>query len=324
MIRSWLKPFLVFALTSTFFTPYTLAADLKIKAEIISEFKKGSDETSFGKLEFFGGLILTSKHEDFGGISALRFVNDANFIAVTDKARVITAELVRDDEKPSKIKAEKITRIKAANGKTITGADDKDSESVELAGNQFLIGYERNDRIMRFNLRGRKLIADGTYKVDLNPYEFPNNKGPEAIALQTSTGKLFAFAEYALDENGNHRGFIIQNGKVEKEILVKQRNGFSLTDAAFSPDGDLLMLERYYNPFLGAYMRIRKFRASDLDSGQLLDGEILLDVDGSYEIDNMEGMALSTFADGSTRITIVSDDNFSKRQKTVLLEFKLY
>ena len=300
-----------------------IADDLKIKAEPIVNFKIGSSENRFGKLEFIGGLILTSKHEDFGGISGMRFVKGENFIAVTDKARVITGRLARKDGKPHAIKGEKITRIKAANGKTITGANDKDAEAIELAGNQFLVGYERNDRILRLNLRGRKLVADGSYHVDLEPYAFPDNKGPEAIALDPNSGKLFAFAEYALNAEGNHKGFIISGGKVERELSMKEKNGFSLTDAHFLPDGDLLMLERYFNPFTGPYMRLRRIEKAKLFSNQPLDGEILVDVDDDFEIDNIEGMAISKMDDGGTRITVISDDNFSKRQRTVLLEFKL-
>ncbi len=318
-----MKRLLTFSLGLAFLSTAALADDLKIKAKLIETFKVNSSETRFGKLEFIGGLVLTSKHDEFGGISGIRFVKDNNFIAVTDKARVITGLLERKDGKPNAIKGEKITRIKASNGKTITGANDKDAESIELAGNQFLVGYERNDRILRLNLRGRKLIADGAYKVDFEPYNFPDNKGPEAIALDPDSGKLFAFAEYALNDEGNHQGFIISGGKVEKEISVKQRNGFSLTDAHFLPDGDLLILERYYNPFTGPFMRLRKILKADLFSNEPLDGEILIDVDDDYEIDNIEGLAVSITKEGSTRLTMVSDDNFSKRQRTILLEFKL-
>lgn len=260
------KSVLAFLIGLAFLAATTLshAEKLYIKSEPFTNFHKDSSSNRFGKLTFIGGLVLTSEHEDFGGISAIRFVQDNNFIAVTDKARVITGRLERKDGKPSSIKGERITRIKAANGKTITGAEDKDAESLEIIGNQFLVGYERNDRIKRLNMRGRKLVTDPTYSVDLNPFEFPNNKGPEAIAWDSGTQKLLAFAEYALNDAGNHRGFIIANGTVEKEISVKQRNGFSLTDAAFLPNGDLLFLERYYNPFTGAFMRLRQIKKKDI------------------------------------------------------------
>ena len=315
------------AVTALFISSHHSFADkLKIKAEPINHLKKETPETQFGKLEFLGGLVLTSKHDEFGGISGLRFVKDSNFIAVTDKARVITGTLERKDGKPHKIKGERITRIKAANGKTITGAKDKDAESIELAGSQFLVGYERNDRIKRFTLRGRTLIADGGYTVSLKPFGFKENKGPEAIALDPTSGKLFAFAEYSLNTENNHRGFIISNGKVETEISVKQRDGYSLTDAAFLPDGDLLIMERYFNPFVGVFCRIRRIAHTDLFSGKVLDGDVITELDSSHQIDNMEGLAVSILSNKAVRLTLISDDNFNTRkkvQRTVLLEFKL-
>lgn len=318
-----MKRIFAFSLCFLMLCSPVFADDLKIKSEPLSQFKTGSSETRFGALEFIGGLVLTSKHEEFGGISGIRFMRNENFIAVTDKARVITGALERKEGKPHGIKSEKITRIKAVNGATITGANDKDAEAIEVVGNQFFVGYERNDRVLRLSLRGRKLVADGTYLIDFTPYGFPNNKGPEALAFDQTSKKLFAFAEYALNEEGNHRGFIISGGKVEREISIKHRNGFSLTDAHFLPDGDLLILERYYNPLIGGYMRIRRVLKKNLFSDKPLDGEILIDVDSDYEIDNMEGMAVSLMEDGSKRITLISDDNFSRNQRTVLLEFKL-
>lgn len=318
-----MKRIFAFSLCLLMICSAAFADDLNIKAEPLSKFKTGSTETRFGALEFIGGLVLKSKHEEFGGLSGIRFVRDENFIAVTDKARVLTGTLKRKDGKPHSIKGEKITRIKAANGATITGANDKDAEAIEIVNNQFFVGYERNDRILRLNLRGRKLVADGSYLIDFTPYGFPNNKGPEALAFDPNSKKLFAFAEYALNDEGNQRGFIISGGKVEREISVKHRNGFSLTDAHFLPDGDLLILERYYNPFTGAYMRIRRILQENLFSDKPLDGETIIDVDSDYEIDNMEGMAVTLMADGSKRITLISDDNFSRNQRTILLEFKL-
>lgn len=318
-----MKRIFAFSLCLLMICSAAFADDLKIKAEPLSKFKTGSTETRFGALEFIGGLVLKSKHEEFGGLSGIRFVRDENFIAVTDKARVLTGTLKRKDGKPHSIKGEKITRIKAANGATITGANDKDAEAIEIVNNQFFVGYERNDRILRLNLRGRKLVADGSYLIDFTPYGFPNNKGPEALAFDPNSKKLFAFAEYALNDEGNQRGFIISGGKVEREISVKHRDGFSLTDAHFLPDGDLLILERYYNPFTGAYMRIRRILQENLFSDKPLDGETIIDVDSDYEIDNMEGMAVTLMADGSKRITLISDDNFSRNQRTILLEFKL-
>lgn len=56
-----------------------------------------------------------------------------------------------------------------------------------------------------------------------------------------------------------------------------------------------------------------------------MDGEILLDVDMDYEIDNLEGLAAHRPAGArETILTMISDNNFNSiLQRTVLLQFAL-
>ena len=57
--------------------------------------------------------------------------------------------------------------------------------------------------------------------------------------------------------------------------------------------------------------------------GALLDGPSIFDADLGHEIDNMEGIDTHVTADGDTVITMISDDNFSIIQRTLLLQFTL-
>jgi hypothetical protein len=50
---------------------------------------------------------------------------------------------------------------------------------------------------------------------------------------------------------------------------------------------------------------------------------MLLEADLGYEIDNMEGLSVHRGAAGETVLTLVSDDNFSIIQRTLLLQFTL-
>ena len=47
----------------------------------------------------------------------------------------------------------------------------------------------------------------------------------------------------------------------------------------------------------------------------------MLEASMADQIDNMEGLAVSTDADGRMRVTLVSDDNQNVFQRTLLLEF---
>jgi hypothetical protein len=42
-----------------------------------------------------------------------------------------------------------------------------------------------------------------------------------------------------------------------------------------------------------------------------------------FQIDNMEGLSVHRSASGETVLTLVSDDNFSIIQRTILLQFTL-
>jgi hypothetical protein len=49
---------------------------------------------------------------------------------------------------------------------------------------------------------------------------------------------------------------------------------------------------------------------------------VLIEADLGHEIDNMEGLAVHQEG-GRTFVTVISDDNFSPGQRTLLLEFEL-
>jgi len=302
------------------------AKDIQIEVNPIKSFLPSNpQQKKFGKLEFLSGAELSSDNEDFGGLSGIEWGdNNAHFIAISDKARFITGEIIYQNGRITKIENATLTRTRNAQGKIITGAEDKDAEALALHGKKIILGYERNDRIAFFAEKNKKLIQSKTSPaIDLNALEFPFNKGIEAITIAPKTKTLFAFTEHALDAEGNHRGYMIKNGDI-KEIAIAVPNGYSITDAGFLDNGKLILLERYYSIFTGSAMRIRRFGTEDdIAESAILTGEVLFEANSQYEIDNMEGLSISKLQDGSQKLTLVSDDNFSESQRTLLLEFKL-
>ena len=73
----------------------------------------------------------------------------------------------------------------------------------------------------------------------------------------------------------------------------------------------------------GVAVRLRRIPLAEFAPGALLNGPILMEADLGYEIDNMEGLAVHRAANGDVVLTLVSDDNFSVIQRTVLLQFTL-
>jgi hypothetical protein len=87
--------------------------------------------------------------------------------------------------------------------------------------------------------------------------------------------------------------------------------------------GELLILERKFSWFTGVNIRIRTIPLKSIAPGALVDGPSLFEADLGHEIDNMEGIDVHVTADGETVLTMVSDDNFSLLQRTLLLQFTL-
>ena len=70
-------------------------------------------------------------------------------------------------------------------------------------------------------------------------------------------------------------------------------------------------------------MRLRRVAMSEVVPGAVLEGAILISADMGFQIDNMEGMSVHRSPSGETVLTLVSDDNFSRIQRTLLLQFTL-
>ena len=60
-----------------------------------------------------------------------------------------------------------------------------------------------------------------------------------------------------------------------------------------------------------------------LKPGAVIDGPAIFEADLGYEVDNMEGIDVHRDAAGDLILTMISDDNFSMLQRTLLLQFKL-
>ena len=72
------------------------SASVDVRARAIDAFKT-TELPQFGRLEFRGGVELTSSSRDFGGLSGLRMGRDgAQFVAITDKGNWFTGRIVYD------------------------------------------------------------------------------------------------------------------------------------------------------------------------------------------------------------------------------------
>jgi hypothetical protein len=282
----------------------------------------------FGLLEFHGGLMLRSSYKNFGGISAIRVAADGeHFIALSDKGWWFRGRIVYDGTRPSAIADAEMAPILGADGRPLAARGWYDTESIAEDGGTLYVGLERVHQIVRFNYGKDGLLARGQpIAVPLGLRALPANKGLEALVFVPKgfglAGTLIAISERGLDKADNISAFLI-GGPSPGSFAVKRSADYDISDAALLPGGDVLLLERKFSWTSGLAIRMRRIALGEIKPGALVDGPILFEADLGYEIDNMEGLSVHRGAGGETVLTLISDDNFSVIQRTLLLQFTL-
>jgi hypothetical protein len=194
-----------------------------------------------------------------------------------------------------------------------------DTESFALSGNAVYIGVERNHAVIRFQRNAAGSIVRGVpITAPKSLAELPGNGGLEALAVAPQRSSLSG-ALVGMAEGGS--GFIL-TGSRQGVFQVVLSGGYDVTDMAFLPDGDAVVLERRFSLFGGFACRLRRIEAAAIRPGARVDGDVLYESEASHQVDNMEGLAVHREG-GETVLSLISDDNFSSLQKTVLLEFAL-
>lgn len=287
--------------------------------------------TRFGRLEWRGGVVLSSSSRHFGGWSGLSIeANGQRFLAISDAGTWMSGELTYRGRQVAGVAASRIGPLLATDKKALSRARDRDAEAISLLeGNTqkgtALISFEGNDRIGRFALSPNGIGAPSAYlSVPAEVKKIRSADGFEAVAVLQGgphKGSVVAFAERLLPNEKSHSGWIWVSG-APKRFSLSDVGGFDITDAVGLPDGSVVVLERRFRWTEGVKMRLRLLNAADIKPGAKLTGETLIEADLNQEIDNMEGIAAHRGADGEIILTLISDDNFNPfLQRTLLLQF---
>lgn len=302
-----------------------------VESRPIANFRLGSDETRFGALEFAGGFEMRSPEAVFGQLSALRFLAPGrDFIGVADHGYWFFGRIVRDEKgAPLGVERFRMQAMADAGGRAFSVKRMADAEGLEASDGIATVSFEREARLSEYALDAAGIAAARRNVGFVIPRrELRDNKGLETVARAPRAGPLagarVVVAERSLDENGDIFAAIVE-GPGKGVFKVRRSDGFDVTDGVFLPGGafggDLVLLERRLSLASGVAMRLRRIPGAAVKAGALVDGEVLMQADLAYRIDNMEGLDAWVRQDGATVLAIVSDDNQSYLQRTLYLEF---
>ena len=304
---------------------------IEVNARPIPHFEpRDRARTRFGSLDYRSGLVLTSPYRGFGGLSGIRFLDGKGerFVAISDQGGWFTGTIRYSGREMVGLTDVEAAPLLGADGRPIT---EKhlwwDSESIARDGNLVYVGLERVNQILRYDFaKGGTRARGEVIAVPPALRKLPSNKGIEALVFipkgQPLAGTLIAFSERGLDADGNLVAFLI-GGPTPGQFSVRRTEKYDISDAVLLPSGELLILERKFSWFTGINIRIRAIPLKGIAPGALVDGPALFAADLGHEIDNMEGIDAHVTPDGETVLTLVSDDNFSMLQRTLLLQFTL-
>lgn len=313
-------PFLLLALFATSSITRPPAPEPAIRATPVALDPADPARTRIGPLRFLGGWGLTSRRDDFGGISALS-VRKGHVLAVADTGSVFRFTMDRGGH----VRHARFGVLPAGPG-TGTEKGDRDSESVALdpATGTAWVGFERHNAIWRYTAEFARAAGHA------EPSEmagWPWNGGPEALA-RLADGRFIVICEDAKKGSGDlHEALLFASdptrpGPPPRRFLYRAPPGFSATDAAQLPDGRLLILHRDYSIGRGVRAALAWIDPRAIRAGEVIGGELIALFAAPLTLDNMEALSIER-AGGRTILWIASDDNFSPVQRTLLMKFEL-
>lgn len=271
-----------------------------------------------------GALTLNTAAWGFGGFSGLHLAPDLTITAVSDLGRWWDSSLILRQGRLVGLGEVRHGPLRDAAGTALRRGAPGDAESLtRLPQGDWLVGFERQHRILRY----RDLAGPGTL-VEAPPglREAPGNGGLEGLA-QLQDGRLLALAEQLPGPSGAESRAAWfgtpQGGRITwRATSYLPASGLDPTDVAALPDGGALVLERRFSLFGGFGARLAHLPAEALRGNAPLSGETWLDLPPDAPAENWEGIAVARHS-GRTLVALMSDDNQSPWQQTLLLLYAL-
>jgi hypothetical protein len=297
--------------------PAPSAHDAVIRFEGVPLDNSAPGRVRLGKLHYLAGWSLSSPNALFGGISAMH-VEAGTVVALSDSGHIIRFPV---PTAPNGSVPGRVDPLIDGPGSPLR-KQDRDTESLAVAGNHAWIGYERRNMVWRYRITDWRSDA---HAAPVAMAHWPKNGGAEGM-VRLHDGRFLAFSEDARLPDGSSQLLLFDGDPTlphSRSITLGYRGvpGFFATDAEELPDGRLLILNRRFS--IAGIFTAKLVIAALPCAGRLVNGTIVATLKSPLTVDNMEALSVTTEG-GRTIVWIASDDNFSQPlQRTLLLKFAL-
>lgn len=254
---------------------------------------------------FIGSYHWVNDDPQFGGLSGIELApNGLDFIAVSDRNIFVTGRFTRT--------AGRISNVENIAFATITrSGPQRDSEGIAIAqSGQIFVSFEGVHGLRQFDRIGGGSIALPAAAAFA---DMQRNSSLEALAIGLD-GALYTIPERSGRATRPFPIYRFTNDTWDQPFTIPRRGAFLVSGADIGPDGNLYILERDFTGF-GFRSRVRRFDLTGQNEEVILETRTLTH-------DNLEGISVWDDGDG-IRITMVSDDNFRKFQRTEIVEYRI-
>jgi hypothetical protein len=267
-----------------------------------------------GPLLLTGAWAMASRSRSLGGYSALIARGDNSLLAASDAGGLLAID------RPG-------TRAMEARFLAITGTAERDKRDADAealthdpASGRIWAAYEGSNAI-------EALTPDLAPIRRVQPAamaKWRSNSGPESFA-RLADGRFVAIAEVVRRGETYNRGVVFPGDPTTGAKGAKFRfaapEGFRPVDMTQVPSGEVLVLLRRVEwglppRFVSAIVRLDP---ASLEPGTVWRPEEVLSLPRGMPNDNFEGIAAAELADGTAILWLVSDDNFSAFQRSLLV-----
>ncbi len=284
----------------------------------LSEADPGLD--TVGELTYLGGLDIPRMGQNIGGLSGLRWDEDSQrLLAITDDARWVWITPDEQDGRLVGLGAVESGDLLGPGGERLSGKEAGDSEAlVREDTGPWAVAFERDHRILVYNDGLVEPPIQSVFEPQAELGALEDNRGIEAFALGDDS-QLICAERLASIDRANCVLYTAEDDSYSEFPVSPPADLIALgsvpTDADVLPDGSYLVLFRSYDPSRGNSAALVAY---NLDGSR----REIMTMRAPFTVDNFEGVAVRQVGD-QTFLYVVSDDNFSGGQRTLLMKFEL-